>query len=66
MTYIRSAYPDIAMLIDEFLRRIFSEASMTFECLLYETVMLNVELSIQRKLDKRNRELICKKTKDLL
>ena len=66
VTYIRSAYPDIPMLIDEFLRRIFSEASMTFEYLLYETVMLNVELSIQRKLDKRNRELICKKTKDLL
>ena len=62
----RSVSPDITMLIDEFFCKIFSEASMTFEYMSCDTVMLSVELSIQKKLDKRNRELICEKNKDLL
>ena len=51
------------MLIDEFFRKLFSEASMTFEYMLYETVMLSVELSILRKLDKKTGNLYARKLK---
>ena len=59
----RSVSPGIAMLIDEFFRKLFSEASMTFDCMLYETVMLSVELSILRKLDKKTGNLYARKLK---
>ena len=51
------------MMIDEFFRKLFSEASMTFEYMLYETVMLSVELSILRKLDKKTGNLYARKLK---
>ena len=59
----RSVSPGIAMLIDEFFRKMFSEVSMTFEYMLYETVMLSVELSILRKLDKKTGNLYARKLK---
>ena len=47
-----SVFLDIVML-DTFFVRIFSECRLTFEFILYETVVLNVKLYLRRK-KKRN------------
>ena len=39
---------------------------MTLEFFSYETVVLMLEISIQRKINRRNGEIICKKTKNVL
>ena len=53
-------------MLDQMLQKLFIESRMTLEFLLYETVVLTFEFSIRRKNEKRQCEIICIKTKDLL
>ena len=48
-----SVFLNIVML-DTFFVRIFSECRLTFEFIFNETVVLNVELFLRRKMEKRN------------
>ena len=48
-----SVFLDIAML-DTFSVRIFSECRLTFEFIFYETVVLNVQLYLCRKIETKN------------
>ena len=48
-----SVFLDIVML-DTFFVRIFSECGRTFEFIFYKTAVLNVELYLRRKIEKRN------------
>ena len=48
-----SVFLDMVML-DTFFVRIFSECRLTFEFIFYKTVVLNVELYLRRKIEKRN------------
>ena len=48
-----SVFLDIVML-DTFFVRILSECRLMFEFIFYETVALNVELYLRRKIEKRN------------
>ena len=59
-----SVFLDIVML-DTFFVRIFSECRLTFEFIFYETVALNVELCLRRKIEKRNLRKISINTENL-
>ena len=59
-----SIFLDIVM-FDTFFVRIFSECRLTFEFIFYETVVLNVELYLRRKIEKRNLRKISIKTENL-
>ena len=59
-----SVFLDIVML-DTFFVRIFSECRLTFEFIFYETVPLNVELCLRRKIEKRNLRKISINTENL-
>ena len=59
-----SVFLDIVML-DTFFVRIFSECRLTFEFIFYETVVLNVELYLRRKIEKRNLRKISINTENL-
>ena len=53
-------------MLDQILQKLFVESRITLEFLLYENVVLTFEFSIRQKIEKRQREIICIKTKDLL
>ena len=53
-------------MLDQILQKLFIESRMTLEFLFYETIVLTFEFSIRRKNEKRQHEIICIKTKDLL
>ena len=53
-------------MLDQILQKLFIESRMILEFLFYETVVLTFEFSICRQNEKRQREIICIKTKDLL
>ena len=53
-------------MFDQILQKLFIESRMTLEFLFYKTVVLAFEFSIHRKNEKRQCEIICTKTKDLL
>ena len=59
-----SVFLDIVML-DTFFVRIFSECRLTFEFVFYETVVLNFELYLRRKIEKRNLRKISINTEKL-
>ena len=59
-----SVFLDIVML-DTFFVRIFSECRLTFEFIFYKTVVLNVELYLRRKIEKRNLRKISINTENL-
>ena len=59
-----SVFVDI-VLLDTFFVRIFSECRLILEFIFYETVVLNVELYLCRKIEKRNVRKICKNTENL-
>ena len=59
-----SVFLDIVML-DTFFVRIFSECRLTFEFIFYKTVVLNVELYLRRKIEKRNLRKISINTEKL-
>ena len=59
-----SVFLDIVTL-DTFFVRIFSECRLTFEFLSYETVVLNVELYLRGKIEKRNLRKIYINTENL-
>ena len=59
-----SVFLDIVMR-DKFFVRIFSECRLTFEFIFYETVVLNVELYLRRKIEKRNLRKISINTENL-
>ena len=59
-----SVFLDIVML-DTFFARIFSECRLTFEFIFYETVILNVELYLRRKIEQRNLRKISINTENL-
>ena len=59
-----SVFLDIVML-DTFFVRIFSECRLTFEFIFYKTVVLNIELYLRRKIEKRNLREISINTKNL-
>ena len=48
-----SAFPDIDML-EKFFVTIFYECRLTLEFIFYETLVLNVDLYLRRKIEKRN------------
>ena len=52
-------------MFDTFFVRIFSEGRLTFEFIFYETVVLNVELYLRRKIEKRNWRKISINTENL-
>ena len=59
-----SVFLDIVML-DTFFVRIFSECRLTFEFIFYKTVVLNVELYLRRKIEKRSLRKISINTENL-
>ena len=59
-----SVFLDIVML-DTFFVRIFSECRLTFEFIFYKSVVLNVELYLRRKIEKRNLRKISINTENL-
>ena len=59
-----SVFLDIVML-DTFFVRVFSECRLTFEFIFYKTVVLNVELYLRRKIEKRNLRKISINTENL-
>ena len=59
-----SVFLDIVML-DTFFVRIFSECRLTFGFIFYETIDLNVELYLRRKIEKRNFRKISINTESL-
>ena len=59
-----SVFLDIVM-FDIFFVRLFSECRLTFEFIFYETVVLNVELYLRRKIGKRNLRKISINTENL-
>ena len=59
-----SVFLDIVML-DTFFVRIFSECRLTFEFIFYKSVILNVELYLRRKIEKRNLRKISINTENL-
>ena len=62
-TYL-NVFLDIVML-DTFFVRIFSECRLTFEFTFCETAVLNVELYLRRKIEKRNLRKISINTENL-
>ena len=62
---LHKCFLDIIML-DTFFVRIFSECRLTFEFIFYETVVLNVELYLRRKIEKINLRKISINTENLL
>ena len=59
-----SVFLDIVML-NTFFVRIFSESRLTFEFIFYKTAVLNVELYLRRKIEKRNLRKISINTENL-
>ena len=53
------------VMLDTFFVRIFSECRLTFEFIFYETVVLNVELYLRRRIEKRNLRKISINTENL-
>ena len=67
--YLAKIYTSVSRgsdMLDQMLQKLFIESRMTLEFLFYETVVLTFEFSIHRKNEKRQCEIICIKTKDLL
>ena len=52
-------------MLDTFFFRIFPECRLTFEFIFYETVVLNVELYLRRKIENRNLRKISINTENL-
>ena len=53
-------------MLDQILKGLLIESRMILEFLFYETTVLTSHFSISPKNKKRQREIICIKTKDLL
>ena len=52
-------------MLNQLLQKVFIKNRMTLEFFFYETVVLSLEISIRRKIYRKNHEIICKKTKNL-